>query len=567
MNDITVYLNKYEVAKPLLISEINVSDMAEVQIRISSTEYNYFRENEAELILEDYKIPFTISADGASIISQANNLFRESFGHSHLRVFINEELTNELIFNISTSEAKFKSIKEMMTYLLDNNDRIIDLCLSRTKYKSKNDGEAEATFDSKISQAEKIVRLLVEKEVSLKNELRHRLELVKEDINEHNFFNVNPYDVIDNLDRLSQGYSQDYITLLGKTYSLEGIVRENHINSYDLEENKIILCSLLSIKQSLIDILNTIDKGLNKLTYDKEYKIIKPFYKVSQYSIDDLYTELTTNGIKKRIDLLLESVNEMLFFFQKEIKISVNGFHPPIISPFARRSRFYLNIYKEIVEWYSLGSPRIGIDQNLTKIKSTSKIYELFTLYKIIDALHNDGWVVTNSIQHSVFKNFIPSQVDLRKDDTALSVYYEKKVRGFDKQTKHNELVALNKNNPTSKYNYYHPDFIIVKRKLDTITYFILDAKYSSSSTLIKNSVLDQLYEKYFCNLAVYDQINRILDKGPIRSVNAIHPFGEKPLTKWPTYLPKIIPEVSSLLLSQNTSQLEELLKLIEKSI
>lgn len=52
----------------------------------------------------------------------------------------------------------------MMSYLLENNERILDLCFSRTKYKSKNDGDFEASFDTIISLAENIVSVF-EKEV------------------------------------------------------------------------------------------------------------------------------------------------------------------------------------------------------------------------------------------------------------------------------------------------------------------------------------------------------------------------------------------------------------------
>ena len=152
-------------------------------------------------------------------------------------------------------------------------------------------------------------------------------------------------------------------------------------------------------------------------------------------------------------------------------------------------------------------------------------------------------------------KTFIPSQVGFKKDDSiSLHIFYERKVNGFGVNTQHNDLVALNKNNPRSQYNYYNPDFIIVKKERDTVNYFVLDAKYSSAYTLEKHGVLDSLYEKYFSNLAVYDELNKTSDKNAIKSVNAIHPFGDKSLTKWPAYLPAITPNVSSIMMSESTN-------------
>ena len=116
-----------------------------------------------------------------------------------------------------------------------------------------------------MSLAEKIVAGFVEQGGGLKSHLRHRLEMVKETANGSNFFNVNPYDIIDNLDKLHQGYSPDSVQLLGKVYSLDGMPRENHINSYDLEENKVLLGGLLSIKEVLLDISDVIEKQFDDI--------------------------------------------------------------------------------------------------------------------------------------------------------------------------------------------------------------------------------------------------------------------------------------------------------------
>lgn len=564
MIDIKVYINKKEAT---LASAISIADADEVQIELTSTDGNHFYSKEIDILLEDYRVPYITSEDGLSVKTLANNLFRESFGYSNLRIFIDDEPVGELVFNVSTNERKFKNIKDMMNYLLENNDRMLDLCFSRTKYKSKNDGDNKASFDSVISLAERIAHTFIEKGAGLKNQLRHRLELIKEDANGSNFFNINPYDVIDNLDKLHQGYSPDSVQLLGKVYSMGGIQRETHINSYDLEENKVLLGGLVSIKEVLLDILSTIEKESGELTYDKEYEVIRPYSRAGGYVIEDLYTQLTTTGMEKRINVVLDSVNELLYFFQKEVEVSFQGFHPPKLSPFARRSSFYLKVFNDLNDWYALGNPDVGVDHDLTKIRSTSKIYELFALYKVIGALHDDGWRVVSSVQHSFFKNFIPSQVGFRKDNDTLDLYYEKKVNGFSDATRHNDLVALNKNNPRSQYNYYNPDFIIVKNQEAKANYFILDAKYSSSYTLEKHGVLDSLYDKYFSNLGVYDETGGTLTKQAIKCVNAIHPFGDRPLTKWPTYLPKISPDVSSILLLDNPSGFNGMLDLINETV
>ena len=562
MIDIKVYIKGYETP---LSSVINVFDMDTVEFEIVGYDSEYFSSIEVKIFLEDYEIPCVNMKNGLILKSQINHLFRESFGYSNVRIFIDNEMFSELLFNVSTNEKKFENIKSMMIYLLQNNERVLDLCFARTKYKSKNDGMFEASFDAVISLAENIIKTFNEKSPYFRKELRSRLELIKENVNENNFYNINPYDVIENLDQLYKGYSPNSLTLYGKIYSLDNIQRENHIDSYDLEENKILLGGLISIKETLLTISDTIDKKLYRPTYDKEYEKIKPFYKLNEFNIDDLYAQLTTSGMKKRIDSILTSTDELLYFFQTRLNINFEGFTPPNLTPFARKSSFYITIYKYLNDWYSIGNPNIGIDHDLAKIRSTSKIYELFTLYKLIDALHSDGWKVISSIVNSSYKRFIPSQVNFHKEDHLLNLYYEKKILGFNENTQHNDLVALNKNNPKSQYNYYNPDFILVKQKQDDISYYIFDSKYSSSNTLRSYKVLDNLYEKYFSNMATYDQVNNVLKKNSIKCVNAIHPFGEKSLTKWSNQLPQITPDISSILLSKDVNNLSKILNLINK--
>lgn len=563
MIDIIVYVNSNEVP---LSSVINVSDKDTLEFELISSDGSTFFERKVEVFLEDYLIPYTESGDGLSAKSQINHLFRESFGYSNVRVFINDDIFKELLFNVSTDEDKFNNIKDMMSYLLEYNERVLDICFARTKYKARNAGEFDASFDSIISLAEKIVSNFNDKKNDLTKDLRHRLELIKESPNAQNFYNINPYDVVDNLDQLHQGYSLDSIKLFGKTYSLENIQRENYINSYNLEENKVLLGGLISIKGGLLDILSNIEEQSSRLTYEEEYKRIQPYYKINNFIIEDLYVHLTTHGMKKRIDNLLSTIDDLVNIFENKLNIVFEGFLPPQLSPFARKSSFYLTTYKLLDDWYSLGNPDIGVDHELAKIRSTAKIYELFTLYKLIESFHNDGWEVISAGEHSIFKNFIPAQVQFRKKNTTLEIFYEKKILGFSQQTQHNDLVALDKNNPKSKYNYYHPDFILMKIQDDIVEYFILDSKYSNSNTLTRFKVLDELYDKYFANLAIYNQLDNVLEKTAIKCVNAIHPFGDRTLTKWPLKIPRITPDISSIFLSKEKNDLHKILNLINQT-
>lgn len=77
--------------------------------------------------------------------------------------------------------------------------------------------------------------------------------LHKEEKNEFNLSNIDPYEIINNIDNLY--YNRDEDSLKSRaSYSLNNIKRNNYIESYDVEENRVILGGLISIKNILIDI-------------------------------------------------------------------------------------------------------------------------------------------------------------------------------------------------------------------------------------------------------------------------------------------------------------------------
>ncbi|MDX2375002.1 hypothetical protein NJD71_12825 [Psychrobacter sp. PP-21] len=147
MIDIRVHLSGEEV---LVTPVINVSDMDTVEFEVIVPNSDYLSSKKIKIFLEDYEVPCISLKNGSIFKSETNHLFRESFGYSNVRIFIDDEILSELLFNVSTDEKKFENIKSMMSYLLENNERILDLCFSRTKYKSKNDGKFEASFDAFI---------------------------------------------------------------------------------------------------------------------------------------------------------------------------------------------------------------------------------------------------------------------------------------------------------------------------------------------------------------------------------------------------------------------------------
>ncbi len=543
-------------------------------------------------LLEQHEM--TISSDddfcktttNGKLTIEKNTLFHDCFGNKVLSVYVDDELLQTVTFNVTTTEERFYNIKRMMVYLMDNEDRILNICLSRSK-KARETDKQTSSIESIINLAENIIEIFEGQRHTLHSVLRHRLALVKETVNVQNRYNLNPHEIIENLDQLHQGYSADCITLFGDTYSLENIKRESHVENYDLEENRILLGGLMSMKQLLWLVSLEIKKTHQDIQLSEKYNLNKTSKRLNGYGIEDLYMQLTISGIQEKVDDLLFQVDELLRVFKKELKVSFVGFIPPRLSPFSRQSKFYISLYQCLNDWYELGIPKFAGNAHLTKIESISKIYEIFTLYKLVDGLTARGWQVEtqklsfasqnqagnqkDTRNNTGNDNSIPSVIAFRKNKISLMVYYEKKILGFHPETtKHNDLVALKHYNNPSEYNYYLPDFLIKRQDMDRmdgiggVNYYILDAKYSHSEVLDKHKTLDALYQKYYCDVAIYDAIRNRLHKQGIMSVQAVLPFGNKVLNKWSPKMPQIIPEVSSLFLSQQQNELDKFINLID---
>lgn len=553
--ELRININDEEVSN-ISSSHINVMDFHEVQFFLKTEQ-----DEDIEVYVEDYLLPLQNNISSISeYFSIKDKIFRESFGYSTVRIYISNELKQEIIFNVSTEKSKFEQIKDMVLYLLKNNNRVLDICLSRTKLELDNFQDNSPNIESVINLSEDILKIFLSKKGNYSTILKKRLESDKDFINDSNQFNLDPYEIFNNISDIFPSNDPNSINIKGKTYSLDNIRRDILRDSYDLEENQVLMGGIYSIKHTLLGIKsNVLSKyeTLERLTYEKEYSNLQSFQK--SFTIDDLYLQVTTDGISKRLDNILNSVDAVLFELQKKLNISFKGYKYPKTTQFVKNSSFYRNIFSKLCDWYNLGDPDLGVNKNLIKLRSTSKIYEMFCLYKFIESIYKSGWLVIKSNQHSFFKNFIPEYIKFQKDDNILELFYEKTIHPLGVDSQNNDLVYLN-HKKTSDFRFYTPDFIFKKTNINgEVKYFIFDSKYSSSLTLEKYKVLDELYRKYYTNLAVFNMREMKLDSNNILSVIAVHPFGKNTLSKWHT-VPnmRIFPIVETSKLDINTNNFEK---------
>ena len=179
-------------------------------------------------------------------------------------------------------------------------------------------------------------------------------------------------------------------------------------------------------------------------------------------------------------------------------------------------------LFDQISIWYKLGEPDFSGLRFLSKIRSISKIYELFCLYKIYELFHNHGWNIIKATRSEHLGADVPASVIFDKDGEQVEIYYEPMISGLNENTKHLDLVDLYHKEGWD-YNFYSPDYVIKHSYKGQINYFILDAKYSTYHT-VKNIHLPKVYEKYYTNMAVADLKRSILSTDKIIAISVLYP-------------------------------------------
>ncbi|WP_180164214.1 hypothetical protein [Acinetobacter sp. YH12049] len=285
-------------------------------------------------------------------------------------------------------------------------------------------------------------------------------------------------------------------------YSTPGLPSTTLNDTYDFLENQILLSGLIYTKINLnkiLEILNGIN--INEVSNsDKEYSSFK---KNDAYrkDISKVILKVTSSGILKRVQFLLKEIEYYIYFLQKNLNITYKGPIYPKLTKITMANAFYKEFFSKLRHIYECGSFGLNDIYAKIKIRSMSKIYEFFCLYKLIDSFSKIGFNLFNVITEQE----LPKEIILQRDNKVVHIHYEKIIRYIGNSIlDHSDLVSTNYDHShAKKYDYYNPDFVILIK--DTIslnsTYYIFDAKFRSLDSLQRNQVLKSIKFKYFDNI------------------------------------------------------------------
>lgn len=485
---------------------LNVTETDQLQIFIP----RYFWE-EVKFYVEDYEI--TLLCDEEYYFCEKISIFTESFGTSIGRLFLDDKIF-EIGFEVLARKLTSTKIEGMLSFLYKNNKEILNICFSRTK-KEKLFNETGITEpEVLVKQAEVFVNKFMELRQDFSSNLKKRLvpqqvpvwqSKDKQDVLEIE-------DFFDNLDRLSPSLGDGDIFYNGRFFSIDRTYKTELVETTATYENSIILGGAQSTLDKIQDISEFLVKNfsINK-SYDKEYE-----------SLGECIARVTYASIVSRCNSLITKLEEIVRYLKHDLQIPYKGQILPQVTPYVRGIKVYRMLFDQISIWYKLGAPDFSGLNFLSKIRSISKIYELFCLYKLYELFYHHGWTIIKATRSEDLGADIPACVIFENNNEQIEIYYEPIISGLNKNTKHLDLIDIyHKDN--WEYNFYNPDYVLKHTYRDQINYFILDAKYSTYNT-VKNIHLPKVYEKYYMNMGVIDLKRNTISTERIIAISVLYP-------------------------------------------
>ncbi|MFM0320167.1 hypothetical protein PQR36_35195 [Paraburkholderia nemoris] len=503
---------------PVLVNEdesrsivIREDDKLFVSIRCGNAE------EPPEVFFEDFRATLIERVDETGAVfleTPTSPFFSESFGYASLRVqFADSRVT--VVFDVMARKASADQARKMITYLATHSESLIRTCFARSTLPSGSQAGGFADPETLLSCAESFMETLQAFRLELLNNPRERLVPVRTPFWQASTSNyeIDPYDVLSNLDVLTPSATVEDVCIRGKHFALGGLDVSNLVATADVKENRILLGGLYSLRNRVGTLLRELE-AMGDLSAEGQ--------KGGSYeSFSRLMLSLTADSMIYRCEEVIYAATEFIKLFEGRLGVTFNGEIRPLMTSYARSSRLYRTLFTQLYEWYDLGEPVLDGIRFLMKLRSLSKIYELFTLFHLMQYFVDEQWSLVSARPHPEMGTYVPSSVTFSQGEVKLTLSYEPVVNVWDVGCDDQMLVDVY-HGPGWRNPYWTPDFVMRFEVRGMVRYVILDAKYSTAGS-VREFHIPALFEKYFLGMAVYDKEAGITSSSSITGVMAVY--------------------------------------------
>jgi hypothetical protein len=443
-----------------------------------------------------------------------NAFFLNYFGQCELSVSLDNIITNYII-DVNVTSYKAGIAKEMLSFLSENTDDILQTCYSKT----------QVGFSHKRGKDRKLIKLLALTQTidliesvfplfksDIKHEIEHKLQ----------YYSNKPIVVDDssaswlseNMDELVLSNSnQSELRIKQKYYQVDIPNSVTFLNT-DTKENRVLHQFVSVALKYLIDIRKGIAAQANAITDSEEYNEYVKFDQVIKGMINPVLMMRL-----KAVDLLIKRIERIHLFFKINMPVKKITGEMPIQTSYSLRHKHYARSFSKIADFYNSSDTDRGGSEFLLGLRNLSQLFELCCLYSMVCYFKKISDPVTTSWLSKSLEweskeasrlNVLGNSFVFENEYYEYTLLYEKRFYSFSKDTMNlqiDNLVRIDKSN-----NYRDPDFTIKVRNKHTNDFYfiILDAKFSRRYKMISSkpdkvpSVLQTVFTKYSTNLKTY---------------------------------------------------------------
>lgn len=314
--------------------------------------------------------------------------------------------------------------------------------------------------------------------------------------------------LMDNLSVLEAVDSRhDSHILYGKQYYRASSLQVSNLKEdTNLYENEVVHAAILYLKQKSVEQLTVYKEISNKKRNDYTF----PHGYVSFYSqISKLKMQLLGNQLSRCLDLI-EKLGQAKLRLEKHLPVKKVALSRPMLTAKAASNVAYRSIFSEYILWLECNQPDWSLYKSLMAITSIPKLFELYTYYRVEEALHQLFSRVTTPTwdigEVEVSLHYEPKYWMPKNNNVLDSAIINSEGRRIDKN---GEIVDRSYK---SRYSHRSPDIVIEICSVNELPRLIvLDAKYTSAAKSLTH-YLPECTMKYVHGLSYWQSNSSAVD-------------------------------------------------------
>jgi len=436
-----------------------------------------------------------------------------------------KELFTEFLLCVSKNQGDVENIQNMLSELESFNDTQIGGWLFSDANKDTLNGLHEGKWHRYAYKSlSSYIKLLEEISVCYKNNYSYFKALGKHTITRSSvlssYKNVKTVTadgfcwLMQNSDQLSQVSCPSGIQYYEKHYLPLRVKTDINNKSWDVYENRIVVCFLYTILNNA----QLIYKEFHRDVIEEEHVIAKIHANVPKEYQAPIITIKSLQVSFCRI--LLEKLSFVIDTIQMLYRqyMSLFGVLITVLSSLPRKTKTfqeikpYSQVFEIILRWFRYGEFSLTKDRLILQVKTLDKLFEYYCLYKLLKLFADYGFQEAN-VEYPVFKyeysvtdglyqqeKDVANTYILYKDDVEVTLYYQPVISSI----RFENNISLYR---TTKYygrpDYYAPDFVLkFNNSYGDEGYVIFDSKFSSRRSILKYH-LSETIRKYSSEMAI----------------------------------------------------------------